>query len=285
MMNTSPRILNIMNTFDWSQPYSSQRMPVNARNIVATSSPIAAQAGLDVMRRGGNAVDAAVTTAACMTVVEPTSNGIGGDCFALIWDGSTLHGLNGSGRSPKALDVDRIMESDTYTRRGWDPVTVPGCVQGWVDLNEQHGRLDFSACMEPAIRYAREGYLVSPLTAALWARGAGSYRGMEAWEDTFLFDGRPPEPGQLITLPDHADTLESISETKGRSFYRGDIANRIAAAAKAEGGSLTESDLAEHSSLWVQPISIEYRGVRINEIPPNGQGIAALQMLPTLPRV
>ena len=265
-----------MARFDWSQPYASQRMPVNARNVVATSHPLAAQAGLQVLHDGGNAVDAAVATAACMTVLEPTSNGIGGDCFALVHDGEAVLGLNGSGRSPAALDAARIMACETYPRLGWDPVTVPGCVRGWVDLNQRLGRLTFSDCLKPAIRYAREGFLVSPLTAGFWARGAETFRGMDDWESTFLFDGKPPAPGQLITLPDHADTLESIAETGGRSFYEGELATAIAEAARADGGALNEDDLAGHCSLWVDPIRVAYRGVEIHEIPPNGQGIAAL---------
>ena len=265
-----------MKPFDWDLPYPSSREPVNARNVVATSSPIAAQAGLSMLDRGGNAVDAAVATAACMTVVEPTSNGIGGDAFALVWDGDRLHGLNGSGRSPKALDAERMLGLERYPRRGWDPVTVPGCVRAWVDLHERFGRLSFEACLEPAIGYAREGYLVSPQTARLWNRSAGSYRDFPAWRETFLFGGSSPSPGQLVRLPDHAMTLESVAKTRGESFYRGDIARSIADAARSDGGSMTESDLAEHESIWVDPISIEYRGTAVNEIPPNGQGLAAL---------
>ena len=269
-------IVSCMSTFEWDLPYPSQREPVNARNIVATSSPIAAQAGLSILRKGGNAVDAAIATAACMTVVEPTSNGIGGDAFALVWDGSRVHGLNGSGRSPKALDAERLLQADRYPRTGWDPITVPGCVQAWVDLSERFGRLEFAECIEPAVHYASEGYLVSPQTARYWARGAGLYGRMDAWSDTFLFDGAPPKPGQLVRLPDHATTLASIGETRGRSFYRGHLATAIAQASKAGGGVMTESDLAEHEGIWVDPISIDYRGIRLNEIPPNGQGIAAL---------
>lgn len=265
-----------MTHFNWSLPYPSQREPVTAQNVVATSVPIAAGAGLEILRKGGNAVDAAVATAACMTVVEPTTNGIGSDTFALVWDGQRLHGLNGSGRSPKALDAERILRLDKYPRTGWDAITVPGCVRAWVDLNARFGRIRFAECLEPAIRYARDGYLVSPQTARLWERATPTFSHFDAWRKTFLFDGKPPAPGQLIRLPDHARTLESIAETEGASFYRGELAQQIAAASKADGGPMSTSDLAEHESLWVDPISIDYRGVSINEIPPNGQGIAAL---------
>lgn len=265
-----------MTAFDWSLPYSSQREPITAENIVATSTPAAAQAGLQILRQGGNAADAAVATAACMTVVEPTTNGIGGDAFALVWDGKTLQGLNGSGRSPKAIDTERLLQCEKFPRTGWDPITVPGCVQAWVDINQRFGQLDFAECLKPAIDYARNGYLVGPQTARMWKRAAGVYGSFKAWRETFLFDGKPPVAGQKIRLPDHAATLESIANSAGQSFYRGEIAQRIVEAAEAEGGAMAASDLAEHGSLWVDPISIEYRGVVINEIPPNGQGIAAL---------
>lgn len=265
-----------MTGFDWSLPYPSQREPVTARNIVATSVPVAANAGLEILRRGGNAADAAVATAACMTVVEPTTNGIGSDSFAIVWDGKGLHGLNGSGRSPKALDAERLLRFRTYPRTGWDPITVPGCVRAWVDLNARFGQLGFAECLEPAVHYARDGYLVAPQTARLWARASRSFRAFDAWSQTFLFDGKPPAPGQLVRLPDHASTLESIAETEGASFYRGELAQRIAEASSADGGPMSASDLAEHESLWIDPISIDYRGAMLNEIPPNGQGIAAL---------
>jgi gamma-glutamyltranspeptidase/glutathione hydrolase len=272
----STDIVGLMSAFDWNLPYTSQREPINARNMVATSSPMAAQAGLSILRKGGNAADAAVATAACMTVLEPTSNGIGGDAFALIWDGDRIQGLNGSGRSPKAIDAERLLQMDAFPRVGWDPVTVPGCVQAWVDMNTRYGALDLAECLEPAITYARDGYLVPPQTARLWARASRVFKAFEAWSDTFLFDGEPPKAGQFIRLPDHADTLESIANSGGASFYRGELATRIANAAREAGAVMTESDLAEHQSLWVDPISIDYRGMTLNEIPPNGQGIAAL---------
>ncbi|MEE2681305.1 MAG: gamma-glutamyltransferase family protein [Planctomycetota bacterium] len=268
-----------MTNFDWALPYPSQRQPILADGIVATSEPMAAQAGRELLRRGGNAADAAVATAAAMTVVEPTSNGLGSDAFALAWFEGTLYGLNGSGRSPKALDAERLLRETTYPRRGWDPVTVPGAVHAWAAFHRRFGRRSFADCLEPAIQLAREGYHVAPLNAWYWKRAAPVYSEFEAWRDTFLFDGRPPEPGQRITLPDHARTLESIAASQGMSFYRGDVAEQIIAAARAAGAPLAASDLEEHRSEWVDPISIDYRGRIANEIPPNGQGIAALVAL------
>ena len=268
-----------MTHFDWSLPYASQRQPILADGIVATSEPMAAQAGRELLRQGGNAADAAVATAAAMTVVEPTSNGLGSDAFALGFFDGTLHGLNGSGRSPKALDAERLLKEETYPRRGWDPITVPGAVHAWATFQERFGRRSFAECLEPAIRLASEGYHVAPLTAALWKRGTPVFSEFEAWRETFLFNGEPPEPGQRITLPDHARTLESIAQSNGTSFYRGALAERIVAAARAADAPMTASDLEEHRSEWVQPISIDYRGRIANEIPPNGQGIAALVAL------
>lgn len=268
-----------MTNFQWNLPYPSQRECVTARNIVATSNPSAASAGLEIMRAGGNAADAAVATAACMTVVEPTTNGIGSDAFALAWDGKQVHGLNGSGRSPKALDVERWLTRDKAPRLGWEPVTVPGAVRAWVDLNKRLGRLSLSRCLEPAIELARDGFLVAPQTAQLWNSAARVFSRFEAWRNTFLFDGAAPEPGQFIQLPDHAATLEKIAKSNGADFYHGELASQMARAAKTDGGAMRESDLAEHESLWVEPITVAYRGRALNEIPPNGQGLAALVAL------
>ncbi|MEC9156992.1 MAG: gamma-glutamyltransferase family protein [Planctomycetota bacterium] len=264
-----------MAPFDWSLPYPSRREPVVADGIVATSHPIAAQAGREMLRRGGNAADAAIATAAAMTVVEPTSNGLGSDAFALGWFDGTLHGLNGSGRSPKALDGDRLLGLRRYPRTGWDPVTVPGAIHAWVAFQERFGTLEFASCLEPAIELARDGYHVSPQTAALWRRSTAFFDDFPAWRETFLFEGAPPEPGQRIRLPDHARTLEAIAATRGEDFYRGELANRIVAEARAANAPLNASDLEEHRSEWVDPIAIDYRGRVLQELPPNGQGLAA----------
>lgn len=269
---------NSFDSFDWSLPYASQREPVTARSIVATSIPIAATAGLEMLRRGGTAADAAVATAACMTVVEPTTNGLGSDAFALMWDPehSKVYGLNGSGKSPKRLERSVFDGAKRMPRLGWGPITVPGAVKLWVDLWRAHGRLKFAELFEPAIDYARNGYLVAPQTANLWGRAARSYSGRDDWKATFLFDGKPPKPGQLVQLPHHAHTLEAIAASEGEAFYSGDIAKAIERASEAEGGAMRADDLNEHASLEVEPISVDYRGTTLHEIPPNGQGIAAL---------
>ena len=265
-----------MAPFNWSLPYPSQREPVNARSIVATSIPVAAAAGLEMLRRGGTAADAAVATAACMTVVEPTTNGLGSDAFALMWDGTKVHGFNGSGRSPQALDPSAFAGERRMPRLGWKPVTVPGAVALWVDLWKAHGRLSFAELLEPAIDYARNGYLVAPQTSQLWSRAAKTYSGREDWKNTFLFQGRPPEAGQLVKLPGHARTLEAIASSEGKEFYQGEIADAIDKASRAEGGFMRAGDLHRHQGLVVEPISVDYRGTTLHEIPPNGQGIAAL---------
>jgi gamma-glutamyltranspeptidase/glutathione hydrolase len=270
-----------MAEFSWTFPYPSQRMPVMARNIVATSQPLAAQAGLHMLRSGGNAVDAAVATAIAMTVLEPTSNGIGADAFAMVWFNGQLHGLNASGRAPKALSVSRFEGMKEVPHLGWDPVTVPGCVSAWVELSKKFGKLPFAKLFEPAIGWAKDGYAVAPQTAGLWQRGVAKYKDFAEWNRVFAPQGKAPEPGQIVTLPDHGRTLEDIAKTKGESFYRGDVAMKIEAAAKADGATeaLSFNDLAAHSADWVEPISQEYRNARLHEIPPNGQGLAALMAL------
>ena len=263
-------------TFSWQFPYTSQRMPVLASNIVATSQPLAAQAGLNALRKGGNAVDAALATAISLTVVEPTSNGIGSDAFAIVWDGHTLHGLNASGRAPKALTPERFEGLDTIPAIGWDPVTVPGAVSAWVALSDRLGALPFTDLFTDAVRYAREGYLLSPITAAAWARSQTRYAHLPSFRDTFLPQGRAPRPGERFRSPDHAETLTTIAESHGEAFYRGPLAEKIAAHARATGGLITEDDLASHKPQWVTPMAQPYRGYQLHEIPPNGQGLAAL---------
>ncbi len=262
--------------FSWDFPYKSQRMPILARSVVATSQPLAAEAGLAALRKGGNAVDAALATAITLTVVEPTSNGIGSDAFAIVWDGTQLHGLNASGRSPKALTPERFEGLDQMPAIGWDPVTVPGAVSAWVALSEKLGKLPFEELVVDAVRHARDGYLVSPITAWAWGRSEARYSHFPSFVDTFLPGGQAPRPGELICLPDHAATLETIAATRGEAFYRGALAEKIAAHARATGGLMTEEDLAAHAPEWVTPMAQAYHDVRLHEIPPNGQGLAAL---------
>ena len=262
--------------FSWNFPYRSQRMPLLAKNVVATSQPLAAQAGLQMLARGGNAVDAGLAAAITLTVVEPTSNGIGSDAYAILWDGQRLVGLNASGRAPAAWTPERFAGRDAMPTLGWDAVTVPGCVSSWAALSKRYGKLPFEALFETAIRYARESYMVSPITAASWANQAPNLKGFSEFAWTFLPKDRAPHAGERFYCPQQAETLEEIASTRGESFYRGPLAERIALASQADEGAMTLEDLAAHKCDWVDPISVEYRGYELHEIPPNGQGIAAL---------
>ncbi len=262
--------------FEWSFPYPSQRMPVLARNVVATSQPLAAMAGLRMIEKGGNAIDAAIAMAITLTVVEPTSNGMGSDAFALIWAGGGLHGLNASGRSPANLDRSHYEGMTEISTRGWDGMTVPGAVSAWMECSKQFGALPFAELFEHAINYARDGFLVSPQTAHYWSRGERAYRGFDEWFKTFAPDGHTPRVGEQFRSEMHAKTLEAIASTGGEAFYRGEIAEKIVAASKAAGASFALDDLASHKPDWVRSISVNYRGLDLHEIPPNGQGLVAL---------
>jgi gamma-glutamyltranspeptidase / glutathione hydrolase len=265
--------------FTWEFPYASQRMPLLAKNVVATSQPLAAQAGLQALAKGGNAVDAALAAAITLTVVEPTSNGIGSDAFAILWDGEKLVGLNASGRSPAGWTPERFKGLAAMPQRGWDAVTVPGAVSAWVALSQRYGKLPFPDLFQAAIRYARDGFMVSPITAMSWARQAPNFNGFSEFAWTFLPKDRAPRPGERFYCPQQAETLEEIAASKGESFYRGKLAERIAMASQADEGAHTLADFAAHRCDWVEPISVEYRGYRLHEIPPNGQGIVALMAL------
>jgi len=270
-------------SFTFEFPYRSQRMPVLARNCVATSQPLAAQAGLRMLLAGGNAVDAALASAIALTVVEPTSNGIGSDLFAIVWDGHALHGLNASGRSPAGWARERFAKyAGQMPVVGWDTVTVPGAVSGWIELHAKLGKLPLERIFEPAIHYAREGYLVSPITARAWGFAQVMFDGFDDWRDTFTLGGRAPRAGERFASEAHAATLESICATRGESIYRGELAQRICAAANEAGAALCAKDLASHRADWVGTISTDYRGLRVHEIPPNGQGVAALSALAIL---
>ena len=265
-----------MSGFTWEFPYTSQRMPVLAANVVATSQPLAAQAGLRMLLNGGNAIDAIVATAIALTVVEPVMNGIGSDGFALVWDGERLHGLNASGRAPAAWNPQRFHGRDSMPITGWDTVTVPGAVSAWVALSKRFGRLPFSALFGPAIDYAQRGYLVSPTVARQWESQVPRFLSEPGFAEAFMPGGRAPRAGEVFRLPAQARTLEQIAETAGESFYRGALSETIARASLAQGGAMTTQDLATHQADWVEPVSQSYRGLRLHEIPPNGQGIAAL---------
>lgn len=265
--------------FSYSMPYAASRRPVIARNMVATSQPLAAQAGLAMLARGGNAVDAAVAAAATLTVVEPTGNGLGSDAFAIVWDGRSLHGLNASGRSPSAWGPERFAGTDKMPARGWESVTVPGAVSAWADLSERFGALDFDTLLAPAIGYAEGGFAVSPVISELWAKGAALLGGQPGFAETFLPDGRPPRAGETFRNPPLAASLKVIASTRGQAFYKGELAARIAAFAAEHGAALTAEDMAAHTNDWCGTIAMDFGDVSLHEIPPNGQGIAALMAL------
>lgn len=279
--------------FSQQTPYPSRRNATYSRQgMVATSQPLAAQAGRDMLAAGGNAVDAAIAAAAALTVVEPTGNGLGSDAFALVWvrgeDGNgRLHGLNASGAAPQRLTHATIAEAgyNDIPIHGWIPVTVPGAPAAWADLSACFGELDFAYLLAPAIRLAQEGYPVSPTIADLWSRAEARFRPLFTtdatlpWFDTFAPRGRAPEPGELFKSADHAATLEALAETHCESFYRGEIASKIDAFSRATGGTLRAGDLAAHRSEWVEPVAVRYHGFDVWEIPPNGQGIVTLMGL------
>ncbi|WP_417599856.1 gamma-glutamyltransferase family protein [Pararhodobacter oceanensis] len=257
--------------------YPSRRSPILADNVVATSQPLATQAGLTILQQGGNAVDAAIATAAALVVVEPTGNGLGSDAFCILWDGKELHGLNASGRAPAPWSPERFPNG--MPERGWESVTVPGMVDAWVKLSDRFGTLGLATVLAPAIRYAEEGFIVSPIIAALWARGAEVLGHQPGFAETFMPNGRAPRAGERFRNPGAARTLRLIAETKGRAFYEGEIAEEIAAFAKTHGAAMTVADLAAHQSDWCGTISQSFDDVELHEIPPNGQGIAALMAL------
>ncbi|OWT73376.1 MULTISPECIES: gamma-glutamyltransferase family protein [unclassified Achromobacter] len=265
-------------TFDWHNPYRTTRAPVFARNVVATSQPLAAQAGLRILERGGNAVDAAIAAAAVLTLAEPVSNGLGSDCFAIIWDGARLHGMNASGRAPSAWCVDyfKRKHNGAIPMRGWDSVTVPGCVAGWAAMHEKMGALAFADVLAPAIEYAERGCAVSPIVQQKWAAQADVLQPLPGFAEHFLPRGRPPAVGEHFVIKGAADTLKRIAASSGRDFYEGETAHKLVAHAQAHDAAMTLADLREYQPEWVTPLAQAYRGYALHQIPPNGQGIAAL---------
>jgi gamma-glutamyltranspeptidase / glutathione hydrolase len=269
-------------------PYPSRRTVIYAQNgMVATSQPLAAQAGLDILKKGGNAIDAAIATAATLTVVEPTSNGIGGDAFALIWTKGKLYGLNASGPAPRNLSVEALKKAgiEKIPQYGFVPVTVPGAPAAWSELSVKFGKLPFTEVLRPAIEYAENGYPITPVLGTNWVRYFKKYskklKGSEfqSWFDTFAPEGRAPEIGEIWRSPDHAKTLQSIAETKAESFYRGELAEKMDQFSRQYGGYLRLEDLATFQPEWVNPLHINYRGYDVWEIPPNGHGLVALMAL------
>jgi len=265
--------------------FNSRRSPVySTRGIVAASQPLAVAAGLEILAQGGNAADAAVATAAALNVTEPTSTGLGGDCFALFYAADTgrVSALNGSGRAPAALTLERL------EREGFEKslppyhahtITVPGACAGWYDLIERHGSLPLSAILSPAIRLAEQGFPVAPLTALGWQRGAENQLSKAPGGQELTIAGRGPQPGEIFRNPGLARTLQAIAAGGKNAFYQGEIAEAIARTVQAAGGCMTVDDLAAHHSTWEQPISVSYRGLNIWECPPNGQGLTALLAL------
>ena len=266
--------------FNFSNPYASTRLPVFARNVVSTSHPLAAQAGLRILQSGGNAVDAAVAAAAAMTICEPVSNGLGSDAFAILWDGKALHGLNASGRAPQGW-TPQYFESKYGAqahppKRGMDAVTVPGAVASWVAMSERFGKLPFADLMAPAIEIAERGYLMPVVVQQKWEAATAELQSMPGFAQAFLPWGRAPRVGELFKFAAAAKGLRAIAATKGQAFYGGEIAQALERFSNEHGGSLKASDLAAYKPEWVEPIGKNYRGYTLHEIPPNGQGIAAL---------
>ena len=274
-------------SFNWNNPYPTIRSPVMARNIVSTSQPLASQAGMRMLLKGGNAIDAAIAAAAALTIVEPVSNGLGSDLFAILWDGEQLHGLNSSGVAPAAWDPAYFERKHgaKIPMRGWDAVTTPGAVAGWAALSERFGKLPFADLLEPAIELAERGHGVACIVADKWARQLPLLESQPGFAEAFMPRGRAPAPGERFKFKAAGESLRSIAQTRGESFYRGEIAARLVAHASAHGGSMTAADLDAYRPEWVTPIEMEFAGHTVQQIPPNGQGIAALMALGMLERL
>ena len=267
--------------FDFSNPYTSTRLPVFARNVVSTSHPLAAQAGLRMLWQGGNAVDAAIAAAAAITLTEPVSCGLGSDAFCILWDGKELHGLNASGHAPQTWTPEYFKrkygdDAKAPPKRGIDSVTVPGAVASWVAMSERFGKLPFEDLLQPAIEIAERGYLLPVVVQQKWAAATPELQHQPGFSENFLPWGRAPKVGELFTFPAAAKGLRAIAKSKGQAFYGGEIAEAIERFSAQHGGSITARDFANYKAEWVTPIAQNYRGYTLHEIPPNGQGIAAL---------
>ena len=275
--------------FNWNNPYPTIRVPVMGRNVVSTSHPFAAQAGLKIIQQGGNAIDAAIAAAAALMIVEPVSNGLGSDCFAIVWDGKELHGLNSSGTSPQAWSPEYFSKKygtdanglADRPMRGWDAVTVPGALAGWEELHRRFGSLPLGDLLQPAIEIAERGYAMAPVVAHKWAAAIPDLRDQPGFAGAFMPHGRAPEIGEIFRFEAAAKTLKKIAKSGIREFYEGEIAEAIASYAKNHGGAMTLNDLSAYRPDWVGTIAQDIQGVdgktySMHEIPPNGQGIGAL---------
>ena len=281
-----------MNSFNFDlsyQPYDSNRFSIISSNgMVASSNALASEAGLDMLKKGGNAIDAAIATAAMLTIVEPTSNGIGGDLFAIVWYKNKLHGLNGSGYSPYSISREKLIESGykKMPSRGWIPITVPGQPKAWASLNEKFANLSLLENLLPAIKYANEGYYLSPTVGYLWnkyfKKEIVKYKNnniFNEWVKTFTNEGNAYNCGDKVILKNHAKTLELIGKSNAKEFYEGEIAEKICMQSIRDGGYIRKEDLENYDVEWTEPISINYGGFDIWELPPNGQGLVTLESL------
>ncbi len=266
-------------------PFATRSEVIARHGMAATSQPLATQAAIEILRKGGNAVDAAIAANACLALMEPTGCGLGGDLFAIVWDakGGKLHGLNASGRSPLGLTREQLLrelgDGKQIPKFGPLPVTVPGCVDGWFELHARFGKLPMSEVLAPAIRYAREGFPVSELIAYYWRSGERVLKDYPGFSETFLPGGKAPRKGEIFRNPGLAETLETLARDGRDAFYKGALAERMDAFFQRTGCYLRKRDLELHTSTWIEPVSTSYRGFEVWELPPNGQGIAALQML------
>jgi gamma-glutamyltranspeptidase/glutathione hydrolase len=265
------------------KPFASRSEVIGTQGMVATSQPLATQVGLDILKAGGSAVDAAIAANAMLGLVEPTGCGIGGDLFAIVWDAEKgeLTGLNASGRSPQSLTLQKIRDRGltSIPYLGVFPVSVPGAVDGWFELHARYGRLPMSELLQPAIDYAENGFPVSEVIADAWAGGAENRKEFAGVKEIYMPGGEAPKTGDIFRNPNLANSYRMIAEGGRDAFYEGDIAKKIDAYMAEQGGFLSYDDLAQHKSEWVTPLSTNYRGYDVYELPPNGQGIVALQML------
>ena len=265
------------------QPFATRSEIIASQGMAATSQPLATQIALDILKKGGTAVDAAIAANAALGLMEPTGNGVGGDLFAIVWDGNTqkLYGLNASGRSPKNLTINHFKENklEKIPAYGPLPVSVPGCVDGWAQLHKKFGKLSLKEILQPAIEYAENGFPVSEIIAYYWKGGAHFLKKYEGFAEVYMPNGRAPEKGEIFKNPALANTLKKIAAGGRDAFYKGEIAHTIADYIQAQGGFLSYADMASHTSEWVEPVFAKYRGYDVWELPPNGQGIAALQIL------